>query len=371
MNATDAQWMARALKLAERGIYRTSPNPSVGCVLVKGEHILGEGTTEPAGQWHAEIVALAQSGNKAQGATAYVTLEPCSHYGRTPCAKSLVEAKVARVVIAMLDPNPLVAGRGIAILEEAGIEVTLLSIESEAIKSVRGFCHRMRTKRPFVQVKLAASLDGKTALANGESQWITGPDARRDVQQFRAQSCAILTGADTILADDPSLNVRWHDLPKSARQAIESEVQLRQPLRIILDSQNRISPQAQIIQQKQPILRVTTVPSLQNWPAWVEEVIAPEHPSSGKVDLDWLLDELGRREINQLWVEAGGHLAGAFCERQLLDELILYFAPKLMGDSAQGLLQMQSFSQMKEVVQGSLKDVRQIGNDVRMIFKPE
>lgn len=360
----DAHWMARALELARRGRYTTSPNPAVGCVIVKDDHIVGEGFHQRAGGPHAEVFALRAAGGAARGATAYVTLEPCSHYGRTPpCAQGLIDAGVARVVAAMVDPNPQVAGRGLAMLREAGIaaEAGLMAQEAEAVNV--GFLHRMRTRRPFVTLKLAASLDGRTALANGESKWITGPAARRDVQRHRAQSCAILSGADTVLMDNAALNVRWQELPGSLQQHYP-EAELRQPLRIIIDTQNRLHAGLRLFAQPGPILLLRSKVT-GGFSEQVEECLLPlsDH---GKLDLALLLDELGRRQLNHLWVEAGATLGGALFAAGLVNELILYQAPMLMGNPARGLLALPEFTVMSQPPRLAWQDSRFVGDDLKL-----
>ncbi|EKO5201341.1 bifunctional diaminohydroxyphosphoribosylaminopyrimidine deaminase/5-amino-6-(5-phosphoribosylamino)uracil reductase RibD, partial [Vibrio vulnificus] len=246
--AIDRQMMLRAIALAKRGLYTTAPNPNVGCVLLRDGEIVGEGFHFRAGEPHAEVHAMRMAGDKAKGATAYVTLEPCSHYGRTPpCAEGLINAGVSRVVCAMEDPNPQVAGRGFAMLREAGIEVLVGLLQAEAEALNPAFIKRMKTGMPFVQLKMAASLDGQTALANGNSQWITSPQARRDVQRFRAQSGAILSTSKTVIADNASLNVRWSELPSSVQHALPQE-QLRQPTRVVLDRQAELSPELKLYQ---------------------------------------------------------------------------------------------------------------------------
>ncbi|MGO4999372.1 bifunctional diaminohydroxyphosphoribosylaminopyrimidine deaminase/5-amino-6-(5-phosphoribosylamino)uracil reductase RibD [Oceanisphaera sp. W20_SRM_FM3] len=389
----DAQWMARALELARRGRFTASPNPAVGCVLIKkdqltGEqHLVGEGFHRQAGGPHAEVFALRQAGSLAKGATAYVTLEPCAHTGRTPpCAQALIDAGVARVVVACLDANPQVSGRGIAMLQAAGIaaEAGLMAAEAEAINA--GFMQRMRSGLPYVTVKLAASLDGRTALANGESKWITGAAARRDVQRHRALSCAILSGADTVLMDNASLNVRWSELPESVQKqygqyvlpsslsdslssesTIEppsNEPQLRQPLRVIIDTRNRLTPDLKLFSLPGPILLLRgQVSGCFN--EQVEECILPL-TAQGKLDLHALMIELGKRQINRLWIEAGAQLCGALFNEQLVDELVLYQAPKLMGSSARGLFDLPNVTDMQQVINLQWQDVRQIGADLKL-----
>lgn len=365
----DHDWMSRALHLAARGRYTTSPNPNVGCVLVRDGLVVGEGYHRRAGEPHAEVHALRAAGERTRGATAYVTLEPCSHHGRTPpCADALIAAGVGRVVVAMEDPNPLVAGRGLRRLAAAGIAVQVGLLQGEAEALNPGFIRRMRTGRPRVQVKLAASLDGRTALANGQSQWITGPAARADVQRWRAQSSAILSGTDTVLIDDPSLNVRWHELPASVR-AVYPEAELRQPIRILLDSQQRLIPQARLFALPGEVWLARSRAE-GHWPAAVSQLELPLSAASGKLDLAALLQTLGQKGINDLWVEAGPRLAGALLQAQLVDELILYLAPKLMGQQARGLLALPEFVSMDRVPTLTLSDLRQVGGDVRLTLRP-
>lgn len=375
-SAQDAQWMAKALELARRGCFTTSPNPAVGCVIVKNGQQLGEGYHQQAGGPHAEVFALRQAGSNAAGATVYVTLEPCAHVGRTPpCAQALIDADVARVVVASLDANPQVSGKGLAMLQAAGIvaEAGLMAAQGDAIN--RGFMQRMRTGRPWVTVKLAASLDGRTALANGQSKWITGAAARRDVQRHRALSCAILSGADTVLIDNASLNVRGSELPASVQLQYEqylgsetaSEPSIRQPLRVIIDTQNRLTPDLKLFSLAGPILLVRgqVTAEFAEQDAQVEECILPL-TRAGKLDLSALMRELGRRQINQLWVEAGAQLCGALFNQQLVDELVLYQAAKLMGNDARGLCALSELTSMEDTINLRWQDIRQVGDDLKL-----
>lgn len=363
---SDIEWMARAIWLAKRGRFTTTPNPNVGCVLVNPEgELVGEGWHQKAGEGHAEVNALAQAKEQAAGCTAYVTLEPCSHTGKTPpCADALIAAGVKRVVVAMQDPNPKVAGRGLKRIAEQGIQVDVGLLQEEAEALNPGFLHRMRTGKPHVTLKLAASLDAKTALSNGQSQWITGPEARRDVQLHRAMSCGILSGSGTVLTDNPSLNVRPEALPGVDLPTDE----LRQPLRIVVDGQNRLHPELKLLglpgetlllnRQHDPKLQL---PNVQQWqaPLQGEQLSLPE-----------IMQELGRRQLNQIWVEAGAGLAGALMQQQLVDEFILYLAPKLMGQQSKGLLTLPVFEHMDQVPDMAWKDVSHIGNDLKLTLTP-
>ncbi|MDF2178017.1 bifunctional diaminohydroxyphosphoribosylaminopyrimidine deaminase/5-amino-6-(5-phosphoribosylamino)uracil reductase RibD [Aliiglaciecola sp. CAU 1673] len=357
----DHQHMARALRLAEKGRFTTSPNPNVGCVLVSpsGE-IIGEGWHQQAGGPHAEVFALRDAGDLAKGATAYVTLEPCSHHGRTPpCADALIKAGVARLVCAMQDANPKVAGQGIQRLIDAGVEVQVGLMESESHKLNHGFFTRMTKGRPHITVKMAASLDGKTAMANGHSQWITSALARADVQRQRAQSCAILTGSGTVLIDNPSLNVRL-----SAEELGLVDLAVRQPLRVIVDSRNQLDPDKQIFQLPGDILLANKQVSPHLFPKSVRQWHCTSKGS--RVDLAALMMHLGELGINNLWVEAGAALTGALLEQQLVDTLVLYQAPKLMGDKAKGLALLPSLTHMEQAISLKWQDIRQVGEDLRL-----
>jgi diaminohydroxyphosphoribosylaminopyrimidine deaminase/5-amino-6-(5-phosphoribosylamino)uracil reductase len=370
----DRQYMYRAIELAKQGRFTTSPNPNVGCVIVANNTVVGEGFHEKAGLAHAEINALANAQTQSLNATCYVTLEPCAHFGRTPpCAFALTKAGVKRVVVAMVDPNPKVAGRGVKILQDAGIQVDIGLLEEQANELNLGFIKRMKTKMPRVTVKLASSLDGKTALKNGQSKWITGSAARCDVQYFRSLQSAILTGSGTVLADDPSLNVRYDELKKSNNfnQQIAASA-IRQPLRIILDSHNKLTLNEKLFTLPGKVLLVSLTPrqDLQHQQdqlvADVEQITCADD-GQGRIDLQMLLTSLNEYEINDLWVEAGAKLAGEFFNRGLVDQFILYQAPKLMGDQARNLVNLPNFSNMNDVVQLKLQQVVQIGDDIRII----
>jgi diaminohydroxyphosphoribosylaminopyrimidine deaminase/5-amino-6-(5-phosphoribosylamino)uracil reductase len=354
MQATDSRWMARALQLAAQGLDTTTPNPRVGCVLVKGDGIVGEGWHRRAGEPHAEVHALRAAGTEARGATAYVTLEPCSHHGRTPpCADALIAAGVVRVVCAMQDPNPQVAGQGIARLRAAGIAVENGLMEAAARELNIGFVSRMTRGTPWLRSKIAASLDGRTALANGTSQWITGAAARQDVQHWRARSCAVLTGIGTVLADDPQLNVR-----------IDTE---RQPLRVVLDSTLRMAPAARMLQSGNVL--VCTASRDVGKRAALErqgaEVLLLAD-AAGRVDLAAVLHELARRGINEVLVEAGRELNGALLQAGLVDELLLYLAPQMLGDAARGMADLGELLRLEQRVELAWRDVRRVGDDLRI-----
>ncbi|AET15727.1 TPA: bifunctional diaminohydroxyphosphoribosylaminopyrimidine deaminase/5-amino-6-(5-phosphoribosylamino)uracil reductase RibD [Pasteurella multocida] len=365
--AQDVVYMQMALELAEKGQFTTTPNPSVGCVLVKDGIIVGRGFHVKAGEAHAEVMALREAGENARGATAYVTLEPCSHVGRTPpCAQGLIDAGVVKVVSAMCDPNPQVAGRGLRMLSDAGIEsaVGLLAEKAEWLN--RGFLKRMRTGRPYVQLKMAMSLDGRTAMANGESKWITGELARADVQAERAKASAILSTSATVLADDPLLNVRWQQLPDKVK-ADYTQAQLRQPVRVILDSQHRVQPSHRLFSLSSPVWLVSqTARSLLEFPAHCEQI----QLSASTNALADLMAELGQRQINTLWIEAGATLAGALIEAKLVDELIIYIAPKLLGDAARGLCKLPHLSTLAEASLWQLHSIEKLGDDLKTIYHP-
>ncbi len=363
----DQQYMRRAIELAALGRFTTSPNPNVGAVLVKDGVVVGEGYHRQAGGPHAEVFALKQAGELAQGATCYVTLEPCSHYGRTPpCALALIAAGVKRVVVAMLDPNPLVAGSGVKILQDAGIFVETGLMQAEAIALNPGFLHKMQYQRPFVRLKLAASIDGGIALSNGQSKWLTGAAAREDVQLLRAQSCAILSTAQTVLADDALLNVR-----SPAVTPLENG-KIRQPLRIILDSRGRLTGTEPLFMTGGDILLIQRtglqLPEIRNEVAKIRRIGLPLN-NEQRFDLTSLLDVLASMAVNLLWVEAGSDLASQFWNQGLIDELVLYQAPMLLGHRAQPMLQLPVFSNISEAPRWQWQDVCKIGDDLRLIAR--
>ena len=356
----DSQAMQLALAWAEKGMFITAPNPRVGCVIVKDGRVIGAGHTQPAGQAHAEVQALrdaAQRGLDVRGATVYVTLEPCSHHGRTPpCADALIRAGVARVVAAASDPNPLVAGQGLAKLAAAGIEVLCGVLEEDACEMNIGFMSRMRRGKPWVRMKAAASLDGKTALHNGRSQWITSGAARDDGHRWRARACAILTGIGTVSEDNPQLTVRSIETP-------------RQPRRIVVDSRLQIDADARVLEgggtwivaarsdpEKEARLRERGA----------EIILLPN--AHGKVDLAALMLELGRRQINELHVEAGFKLNGSLIREGCVDELLLYLAPSLLGD-AQGLFNLPALDELDRRRLLSFHEIKQLGSDLRILAR--
>ena len=369
---SDSRHMRRALELALRGLYSTDPNPRVGCVLVRDGRIVGEGWHERAGEPHAEVNALRAAGEAARGATAYVTLEPCAHTGRTPpCTQALIGAHVSRVVYADGDPNPLVNGAGATALRAAGIatEGGVLAQEARALNP--GYYKRMQTGLPWVRVKLGASLDGRTALANGHSRWVTGPAARQDAQRFRARSSVVLSGSGTVLADDPALNVRIDGAS-------------RQPLRVLLDSQLRVPPTARMFDREGPALVFTASsddgsPSvggndtaarraeLERCGVQVETV---ERAAGGGLALEAVLRRLAGRAANEIWVEAGARLAGALLRARLVDELIVYLAPCLLGPAARALVELPEITQLEQRMRLQFTECTPIGPDLRLIAVP-
>lgn len=366
----DHQYMARALQLARLGRFTTDPNPRVGCVLVRDGTIIGEGFHRRAGEPHAERMAIADAAGNARGATAYVTLEPCCHHGKTPpCTEGLLEAGVTRVVAAMTDPNPLVAGKGLAQLEQAGVEVACGLLEADAKALNPGFIKRMSEQKPYVRLKLAMSLDGRTAMASGESKWITGEAARADVQQLRAGSSAIVTGIGTVLADDPSMNVR---LTAEALHGVQGDEFVLQPLRVVLDSEAGMPPAARMLSLPGDTLVCVGASAPQERcdnlkVAGAEVQTLAEQ--AGRLDLYALLSMLAERQINEVLFECGAVLAGAALQAGIVDELIVYQAPHLMGDDARGLVQLPGVERMDQRIDLQLVDVRKIGRDLRLTYR--
>jgi diaminohydroxyphosphoribosylaminopyrimidine deaminase / 5-amino-6-(5-phosphoribosylamino)uracil reductase len=359
-DAADSEFMARALRLAERGLYTTTPNPRVGCVMVRDGVVVGEGWHERAGGPHAEVCALNAAGERARGATAYITLEPCHHQGRTPpCDQALLAAGVARVVAAMRDPDPRTAGAGLAHLRHAGIALTEGVLENEARELNIGFVSRMTRRRPWMRLKVAASLDGKTALNNGVSQWITGLAARRDGHHWRARACAVLTGIGTVREDDPLLTVR----------EVETT---RQPLRVVIDSRLEIAPAARVLRSGRVLIvcaekKLNIINKLNDTGA---EVIALPN-GAGKVDLPALLAELARRECNEVQVEAGFKLNGSMIRENCVDELLVYLAPHLLGERARGMFDLPELTDLGSRRVLKINDLRTVGEDIRILARPE
>jgi len=360
----DEQYMRRALDLARRGLYSTSPNPAVGCVLVRWGQVVGAGFHERAGGPHAEIFALREAGAAAAGATAYVTLEPCSHEGRTaPCVDALIEARVARVVVAMRDPNPAVNGSGILRLAQAGIPCSTGLLEADAIEINRGFINRMLHGKPWVTLKLGASLDGRTALANGTSKWITSEKSRADVQRLRARACAVITGSGTVVADDPMLTVRDS----------KYEMRGRRPIRVVLDTDLKTPPTAQVLCFAGSSLIMTRdagsplAQPLREAGARIESVAVSD---AGRLDLEAVLTRLGELECNEVLVEAGPTLAGDFMRSGLVDELVVYMAPVVLGHAARGLFNLPALERMCDRCEFDWQDVERVGDDLRLTLRP-
>ncbi len=356
----DFRLMAQALRLAENGLYTTAPNPRVGCIISKGGQIVGNGWHHKAGEPHAEIHALREAGERARGATAYVTLEPCSHFGRTPpCADALIRAGLSRVVIAMRDPNPLVSGQGAARLAAAGIVTVTGVMEQSARELNRGFVARMTRQRPWLTIKTASSMDGRTALANGASQWITGEAARQDVQRWRARSCAILTGIGTVLADDPQLNVRGIETP-------------RQPDRIVLDTHLRTPANARILQSGTCIIMHGEQAPRECVQRLIDAgaiLLAVPLTADAKPDLAVALNLLAKRGYNEILCEAGAILNGALMNAGLADEWLAYLAPALLGSTARGLFEWPAFNHLDQRIRLDLRSMEAVGQDWRMIFR--
>lgn len=357
-SADDHRYMARALELAERGLYTTTPNPRVGCVIVRDGAVAGEGWHERAGMPHAEIAALANAQARARGATAYVSLEPCVHQGRTgPCTEALIQAGVARVVAALQDPNPLVSGKGLEALKRAGIPAAAGLMEAQARELNAGFVSRMTRGRPWVRLKVAASLDGRTALVNGKSQWITGEAARHDGHHWRARACAVLTGAGTVRDDDPQLTVRGVSTS-------------RQPLRIVVDSRLETPPGARILEGGGTLVAAASrdrakIAALEAKGA--EVVVLPNR--EGKVELGDLFRELARREINEVHVEAGFRLNGSLVREGFVDEVLVYLAPALLGDKGHGMFELPELTDLAGRRELQVSDVRMIGADIRLMAR--
>jgi diaminohydroxyphosphoribosylaminopyrimidine deaminase/5-amino-6-(5-phosphoribosylamino)uracil reductase len=358
----DHRYMARALQLARRGLYTTQPNPRVGCVIVRDGQIVGEGFHERAGEPHAEVHALRMAGELARGADVYVTLEPCSHFGRTPpCANALVQAGVKRVVAAMVDPNPLVAGNGLRILQEAGIATASGLLESDARALNPGFISCMERNRPYIRLKMAMSLDGRTAMESGESVWITGEAARRDVQFLRAQAGAVLTGIGTVLADDPSLNVRL------TADELDISGEVRQPVRVVLDSSLRFPLDAKMLGLPGETRIYTCSTDTQKITQLEQGGVKVRYFAGDRLHLPDVMGALVTDGITEVHVEAGATLAGGLLEQGLVDELVIYMAPHLMGSSARALFNLPHIARMQERVPLQIRDIRAVGDDWRIM----
>ena len=357
-SAADHEHMGRALALAGRGLYTTTPNPRVGCVVVADGAVVGEGWHEKAGLAHAEVLALKAAGEKARGATLYLNLEPCSHHGRTPpCAEAIVAAGVKRVVAAMQDPNPKVAGAGFAKLRAGGIAVEQGLNEDEARELNIGFVARMTRGRPWVRMKIAASLDGRTALANGNSRWITGEAARADGHRFRARACALLTGHGTVRDDDPQLNVRGVDTP-------------RQPLKIVVDSKFETPPSVRLLKEGKTLIAgaVNDRKKIEGLEAaGADTVLVPNE--RGKVELFKLMEELARRELNEIHVEAGTRLNGSLLQAGVVDELLVYLAPSVIGDSGRGMFDLPELTELAQSTSLEIREVERVGGDLRILAR--
>jgi len=356
--AADHEFMGQALELAGRGLYTTTPNPRVGCVIARDGVLVGRGWHEKAGLAHAEVLALKEASDRARGATLYVNLEPCSHHGRTPpCVDAIVAAGIKRVIAAMQDPNPKVAGSGFTRLRAAGIGIEHGLKENEARELNNGFIARLTRGRPWVRMKIAASLDGRTALANGKSQWITGEPARADGHRWRARACAILTGFGTVRDDDPQLNVRGVDTP-------------RQPLKIVVDSKFETSPSARLLKEGKTLVvgavnDAKRIASLKG--AGAEVVIIPN--DGGKVELFRLMEELARRELNEIHVEAGTKLNGSLLQAGVVDELLVYLAPRVIGDSGRGMFGLPQLTDLSQTTALKIREVERIGEDLRIVAR--
>ncbi len=367
-NFSHEYWMAEAIKLARKGLYSTDPNPRVGCVIVKDNKLISSGWHEFAGGPHAEVNALRSIGSVSHSEL-YITLEPCSHYGKTPpCVDQIIEHKPERVVIAMQDPNPLVSGKGIAKLKAANIDVIVGILEEEAGEVNCGFISRFERQKPYLRLKMATSLDGKTALNNGQSQWITAEPARRDVQFLRARSSAILTSAATILSDNPSLDVRL------SNKELGQEYEVRQPVRVVIDSRLRLTGAERIFNQGGPVWIYTLNNDSSRHTALNAagaQITVLEATGKGQIDLSQLMNHLARREINEVHTECGQSLAGALLQQNLVDELIVYMAPQILGSRARGAFDIGELTEMNSRLDYKMKQVRSIGDDLRITLTPE
>lgn len=364
----DKFFMKYALKLADKGKFTTSPNPNVGCVIVKDGKIVGEGWHQRTGGKHAEIYALDMAGNKSIGSTAYITLEPCSYFGKTPpCCNKLIKSKIKRVVIAVKDPNPKVSGNGIKKLKQHGINISYGIMINEAKKINFSYIKRIKTGFPWTQIKLGSSLDGHIAISNGKSKWITSVKSRKDAQYFRAQSSAILSSSSTILADNPRLTVRLNELSKKNKKKYFYN-KIRHPIRIILDSKNRIQPYHKIIAQPGKNILVRLKKDDLKWPINTKQLVMPS--LNNNIDLKFLFKKLAHKSINYIFVEAGATLAGSLLTLGLVDEIVIYLSTKLLGNNNIDLLNLPKISKIEEAPKLYLKYIKKIGQDLRLILIP-
>ncbi|WMY97499.1 MAG: bifunctional diaminohydroxyphosphoribosylaminopyrimidine deaminase/5-amino-6-(5-phosphoribosylamino)uracil reductase RibD [Arsenophonus sp.] len=365
----DIKYMERALKLAKKGEFTTSPNPNVGCVIVKNNLIVGEGFHYKRGNKHAEQHALKIAKEKAKGSTVYITLEPCNHYGQTPpCTQALIKAKVKYVIVAMQDPNPKISGKGLLELEKAGIEIYCGLLQKKAEKLNKFFIKRMRTGFPYIILKLASSLDGKTALQSGISQWITSTRSRQDVQEIRSKVSAILTSSKTILKDNPNLNVRWTNFSKKLKnQYLKKDI--RQPIRIVLDRQNQVNPEHNITKNKGECWLIRTIYKNSKWIGKVKQIIYPKFKN--EINLVSLLKNIAKKNINSVLIESGPTLSGAFLKSNLVDELIVYIAPKIIGLKAKELITVPTIQDLKNVIKLKFVSVKFINPDLKIILHPK
>lgn len=368
----DNFFLERAFKLAEYGRFTTSPNPNVGCVIVRNGNIIGEGYHQNAGGPHAEIYALRMAGNLSKGATIYITLEPCNHYGRTPpCTIAIVASGIIRAVIGMLDPNPHITGGGIFYLKKAGIEVRYNLMLKKAKSINCGFIKRMCTGYPYIKLKLAMSIDGRTAMKSGESKWITSKKSLENTQRLRAESDVILSTSSTILIDNPKLNVRWCELPSKIKKLYPQE-KLRQPIRVIIDSKNRLMPYHNIIRELGDVWLIRLIQDKLSWPKKVSQIILPslDIKDNQFINLTSLMKYFGEHHINNILIESGAQLAGALLNAKLIDELILYIAPKLLGFDAKPLFAISGLKQLNNVPNFTVIDMLSMGVDICLRLKP-
>ena len=350
------QFMQSAIDLAKEGIYSCKPNPRVGCVIVKDNKIIGQGFHHKTGEDHAEINAIKNANDETKGATAYISLEPCTHKGKTPpCVEALIAAEIKEVIFAMVDPNPKVSGQSIKILEEAGIKVSYGLLEQEARELNIGFCHRMSSNRPYIRTKIGASIDGRTALKNGKSQWITSGESRQDVQQWRARSCCVLTSASTVLMDDSSLNVRLPDFSDEY-----------QPTRAVLDGQLKTKGSEKIFNLPGESIVYTL---MSNEPIGQREDILFVNAKNGHMALDDITTDLANKEFNEVLIEAGPNLNGAFLNQGLIDEIIVYLAPSVLGNSSRGMFELPMLNELSESFRFYMESIDQIGTDLRIVLR--